>query len=201
MTGGYIKLPKPVFTGHMSLEEVLYLRRSYRRFKDKPLNMKEISQLLWAAYGTNRWGKKVVPSAGATYPLEIFLVVRDGGVVGLDPGVYRYLPDDHALELILKGDVSDALCRACLSQGWVKDAAINVIIGAIYERATGWYGERGIRYVLFEVGHSGQNVMLQATALGLGSVIIGAFIDNEVAKVLKLPRNVKPLYVIPIGRI
>lgn len=196
-----IKLPKPKFKNKLSLEESIYLRRSYRSFKNESLLLTEVSQLLWAAYGINRWGKKVVPSAGATYPLEIYLVVRSNGVEGVNAGIYKYIPEEHALQVIHKGDVSNQLCEACLSQSWVRDAPINIVITAMYERTTMVYGERGVRYVLFEVGHSGQNISLQATALNLGTVIVGAFNDNEVAKVLHLPKDVKPLYVMPVGRI
>ena len=146
-----------------------------------------------------RRGFRAAPSAGALYPLEVYVVIGKGGVVGLEPGIYHYNPHTHALELIKEGDYRDELCAACLGQPWVGKAPVSIVITAIYERTMVKYGKRGIRYVHIEVGHVGQNVYLQAVALGLGTVAVGAFYDEEVRKVLGVSENEHPLYVMPVG--
>jgi len=165
------------------------------------LKLEQVSQLMWCAQGiTDRRGMlRAVPSAGATYPLEAYVVVKDGGVEGLGAGVYRYEPEDHSLELVREGDLSEELASACLGQRWVKEAPVNIVITAVYARTTRRYGTRGERYVHIEVGHVGQNVYLQATAMGLGTVAIGAFYDDEVREVLGVPKDEVPLYVMPVG--
>jgi len=213
-----IQLPAPTIKGKVSLEETIKKRRSKRRFQDKPLNIAQISQILWAAQGITeeRGFKRAAPSAGALYPLDIYLVVRkveglEGAlypldiylvvrkVEGLEVGVYHYSPEGHTIDMILKGDLQNSLARACLGQMFIADAPLCIVITAEYERTTAKYGERGIRYVHMEAGHVGENIWLQVVALGLGTVSIGAFWDDEVSKVLNLPPEHKPLYVFPIG--
>ncbi|MBO3832083.1 MAG: SagB/ThcOx family dehydrogenase [Candidatus Brockarchaeota archaeon] len=141
---------------------------------------------------------RTAPSAGALYPLEIYLVV--GSVEGLAPGVYKYLPNGHEIIRILDGDKRVPLADAALDQAWVRNAAVNIVITAVYGRTTGKYGERWIRYVHFEAGHAAQNICLQAVALNLGLVTVGAFYDEQVKTVLSLPVEEQPLYIIPVGR-
>lgn len=194
-----VKLPKPRFDSDVSLEETLSKRRSVRDFTKEPLTLVVVSQLLWAAQGvTDPRGFRTAPSAGATYPLETYLVV--GEVEGLAQGVYRYDPAKHALVRVIDGDVRMELAAAALGQSWVKEGTINIVFTAIYERTTRRYGERGIRYVHIEVGHAAQNVCLQAAALNLGAVVVGAFYDDHVKEILNLPRDEHPLYIIPVGR-
>jgi SagB-type dehydrogenase family enzyme len=160
--------------------------------------LEQLSQILWAAQGiTGERGKRAAPSAGMTYPLELYVLVRR--VEGLGKGVYRYNPQDHSLELVKSGDYSDKLMRAAVNQEWVKDGSINIIITADFWRTTSTYGERGRRYVYLEAGHAAQNIYLQVTALRLGCVVIGAFSDEDVKNVLSLPENHKPIYLIPVG--
>lgn len=194
-----LKLPKPRYSSETSVEEAILKRRSIREYRDEPLSYEEVAQLLWAAQGITepRWGFRAAPSAGATYPLEVYVVVKEGGVEGLDAGIYHYIPRRHELEMIREGDYSRELMAACLDQEWVGDAAINLVITAIYERTTWRYGERGRRYVHMEVGHVGENVYLQCVSLGLGCVVIGAFYDEEVKRVLGVEEE--PMYVIPVG--
>lgn len=142
---------------------------------------------------------RAAPSAGATYPLEVYLVAGSNGVNGLEEGVYLYEPDPHQLEKVLTGNRQPSLREAALGQSPVSDAPANIIITAVYERTKRRYGARGERYVHMEAGHVGQNLYLQAEVLGLGMVVIGAFHDNQVKKVLDLPEERDPLYVIPIG--
>lgn len=192
-----VRLSPPRLVGEMSVEEALARRRSVRSYLDEPLTPEELGQLLWAAQGiTAEWGGRTAPSAGATYPLEVYAVV--GKVEGLPPGVYRYLPEGHALVLHKRGDVRADLAREALGQPWVRTAPLVLLIAANYERTTARYGERGIRYVHMEVGHVGQNVYLQAEALGLGTVTVGAFYDAKVKALLEIQEE--PLYLMPVGR-
>ena len=199
---GIVELPSPETTGVMSVEEAIARRRSIRNYADEPLSLQDISQLVWAAQGVTEpaTGKRAAPSAGATYPLEVYVVVGTNGVTGVAEGVYRYDPIKHQLENILRGDLRSSLADAALGQGWVREAPVNIVIAAVYERTTGRYGDRGTRYVHMEVGHVGQNLYLQAVARGLGMVVVGAFHDDQVRTLLQLPADQKPLYIIPIGR-
>lgn len=186
-----IQLPKPGLKGEKSLEECIYERESVRNYKDKIIELEKISQILWATQG-KKGEKRTVPSAGATYPLEIYVTLKD-------KGFFHYDIKKHALELITEEDLSKKLAGASLNQYFIAEAYLNVIICAVFSRTTWRYGQRGVRYVFIEVGHCAQNVHLQAVALGLASVPIGAFEDDKVIKVLDLPKKMEPLYIIPIG--
>jgi len=191
----------PRTSGSVSVEEALARRRSIREYADEPLTIDQVMQLLWAAQGiTNAdYGFRTAPSAGGTYPLEIYLVTRPSGVVGLESGIYRYEPRNHTLIRIVGGDFSAQLMAAALDQEWVGAAPISFVITTIFERTTSKYGERGVRYVWQETGHAAQNMYLQAVALGLGNVVVGGFHDNEVQRILQLSDFEKPAYVIPVG--
>jgi len=198
---GAIKLPAPTTIGVMSVEEAIWRRRSKREYLDKPLEAAQLSQLLWASQGIteSRWGLRAAPSAGATYPLEVYVVVGERGVKGLGAGIYRYRPKDHTIVLVASGDSRSELSAASLDQPWVAKAPIVIVIAAVYERTTRVYGSRGIRYVDMEAGHVGQNIYLIATSMGLGAVVVGAFHDERIQQVLRLPKDEAPLYVIPVG--
>lgn len=195
-----VELPPPRKRSKTSLEESIAGRRSVRSYSEGPLILNEISQLLWAAQGITRDaardGYRAVPSAGATYPLKVYLV--SGEVKGLEAGLYCYQPRRHLLSLIRQGDRRQELSQAALGQSMIAEAPSNLVITAIYERTTGRYGERGLRYVHMEVGHLGENVHLQCEALGLGTVVIGAFNDRAVKEALRIEEA--PLYIMPIGR-
>ncbi len=198
---GVIQLPAPRLEGEVSVEEAIASRRSIRSYADSPLTLQELSQLLWAAQGITDpvRGFRSAPSAGATYPLTVFAVVREGGVLGLESGVYEYLPEHHALRLVRTGDLSAELAEAALGQAWVREAPVCLVIAADYSRTTRAYGERGVRYVHMEAGHVGENIYLQATAMGFGTVAVGAFHDDEVAEILQV--RLSPLYIFPVGRV
>lgn len=191
----------PRTSGSVSIEETLAKRRSIREYADEPLRIDEVMQLLWAAQGITKpeYGFRTAPSAGGTYPLEIYLVARHLGVTGLEAGIYRYEPRDHTLVKIIGGDFGDQLMAAALDQEWVGAAPANFVITAVFERTTAKYGERGVRYVWQETGHAAQNIYLQTVALGLGNVVVGAFDDTEVQRILQLPELERPMCVIPIG--
>lgn len=192
-----IALPEPRLTGPLSLEETLAARRSVREYRPEALTLTELAQLLWAAQGrTADWGGRSAPSAGATYPLELFAIV--GLVEGLTPGLYRYLPEEHALVQQRGGDLRADASRVALAQPWVAEAPLVLVIAANYERTTRRYGERGVRYVHMEVGYASQNVYLQAVALGLGTVAVGAFPDADLRRLLGI--DSEPLMLMPVGR-
>lgn len=194
-----IKLPAPRLASSVSLEETLHNRRSIRDYSGNPLKLEEVSQLLWATQGvTSDTGFRTAPSAGALYPLKVYLVA--GNVDNLVNGIYEYNPPEHELTFLSYGDMREKLANAALWQAPVKNGAIDVVISAIYEQTTQKYGDRGIRYVHLEAGHAAQNLCLQATALNLGAVTIGAFDDNQVKTILDLSATETPLYLIPAGR-
>jgi|Deesub1362B_J571_1020462.scaffolds.fasta_scaffold01677_8 SagB-type dehydrogenase family enzyme len=194
-----IKLPEPVKTGKMSVEEAIEGRRSRREYANTPVSLKEISQLCWAAQGITdrRYGFRAAPSAGALYPLEIFIVA---GNTELEQGIYQYLPDEHGLKLIESGDFRGGLAKVALGQSSIKNAAMNIVITAIYERTARKYGSRAERYVHMEAGHAAQNVYLQAESLELATVSIGAFYDGDVRELLLAPEDHIPLYIMPVGK-
>jgi SagB-type dehydrogenase family enzyme len=196
-----IKLPSPISRGKMSLEQAILKRRSIRRFKNEPLTLGQLSQLLWSAQGTTGiGGKRATPSAGATYPLEIFIVVGNNGIPALAAGIYHYDFDNHSLSLHQVGDLQQKLADMALGQSSIARCPVDMVICAIHPRTAYRYGRRGERYVHMEVGHVGQNVALQAVALGLGTVMVGAFEDEDVRKAMKLEEQIKPLYIIPVGK-
>jgi len=186
----------------MSLAEAITKRRSVRDFTPEPISQSQLSQILWAAQGITEspWRSRAVPSAGATYPLEIFVVGGDNTIEGIDDGIYHYNIDSHSLTRHHQGDVRLELARAALDQEFIYQAPVDIVICAEYERTLKRYGTRGERYVHIEVGHAGQNIYLQATALGLATVAIGAFYDEQVRGVLRLDKQYKPLYIMPVGK-
>ena len=190
-----IRLPSVETVGEISLEEVIAKRRSERSFLNKDLDLKQIGQLLWAAQGiTGKVGGysfRSAPSAGALYPMELFVFTSRG--------VFHYVPQGHYLKVTSKKDLRAALTSAALGQDAVKHAPISIVITAIYQRVTQKYGERGMQYVHIEAGHIAQNIHLQAVALNLSSVPIGAFKNEAIKKVLGEPAHYEPLYIIPVG--
>jgi SagB-type dehydrogenase family enzyme len=197
--GQTVSLPQPRASGTRSVEEALAQRRSVRDYADEPLTAAQLAQLLWAAQGITMpsRGLRTAPSAGALYPLEVYVAVER--VVGVPAGVYHYAPGPHRLELVVDRPVRAQLCEAALSQAAVADAPATVAIAAEYARTTGKYGERGRRYAHLEAGHAAQNVYLQAIALGLGTVVIGAFDDERVNALLGMKPGEAPLYLMPVG--
>jgi SagB-type dehydrogenase family enzyme len=199
--GGFMQLPRPASDGTVSVERAIKERRTIRAFRPDSLSMAQLSQLLWAAQGITDEGKgfRAAPSGGALYPLDVYAVVGEGGVEGLATGVYRYHPLGHTIEFVREGDRRAEVASAALGQTWIARAPVCFVITAEYERITGKYGERGVRYALIEVGHVGENIMLQAGGLGMGAGIVGAFRDASVAEVIKAPKGHEPLIIIPVG--
>jgi SagB-type dehydrogenase family enzyme len=196
-----VPLPPPSRKGMVSLEEAIARRRSIRDFAPEPLSQSQLSQVLWAAQGLSKVGRyRTVPSAGATYPLEIFVAGGEKGIDGIGEGVYQYNVESHSLARHYKGDVRRELALAAMDQRSICEAPVDIIICAVYSRTLSGYGDRGERYVHMEVGHAGQNIYLQATALGLATVAVGAFHDEQVRQVLRLNEEYKPLYIMPVGK-
>ncbi len=195
-----VELPDPDLTGEMPLEEAISKRRSVRDYQDEALTLEQVSQLLWAVQGITapEFGGRAAPSAGALYPLEIYLTVKNAE--GIAAGAYRYLPETHELSRVLEGDVGGQLASAALEQTFIARAPVNLVFAGVYARTTAKYGERGVQYVHMEVGHAGQNVYLQAQSLGLGTVAVGAFNDEEVKRLLNMPGEETPLYLMPVGK-
>ncbi len=204
-----IELSEPRLHSKTSVEEALQCRRSRRQFKDKPLNIEEISQILWAAYGITkpiphapeflRGGLKTAPSAGARYPLEIYILADK--VQGLQDGIYKYNTIKHNLRLIKQGKYLNELVVAAYKQSWIKQAAAVVIYTAVFQRTTERYGKRGRkRYVCMDLGHSAQNVYLQCESLHLATCAVGAFNDVEIQTLLDISEKETPLYIMPIGK-
>lgn len=195
-------LPAPRQSGALSLEECLALRRSRRLYAQGSLTMEQIGQIFWAAQGVTdpERGLRTAPSAGALYPLEVYLVAGEGGIEGLEAGLFHYLPARHAIEKVRSGDLRQPLAAACLGQSWMARAPVLVVLTAEYERAERKYGARGQRYALMEAGHACQNLLLEVEALGLAAAVVGAFHDRNLSNALQLPEGREPLAVIPIGQ-
>lgn len=194
-----IRLPAPRRDGAISLEKTLCHRRSVREFGSERLELWQVAQLLWAAQGiTDPAGYRTAPSAGALYPIELY--VAAGNVSGLPPGIYSCDIQDYGLTTVIQGDRRWELSEAALSQTSLLQAPAIFVLSAIYERTTAKYGERGIRYVHIEIGHAAENLLLQAAALDLGAVVVGAFNDARVKRILALSDRGMPLCLIPVGK-
>jgi SagB-type dehydrogenase family enzyme len=196
-----VTIPPPLPTGKMSVEEAIVRRRSVRDFSREPLPLGALSQILWAAQGItdSDAGFRAAPSAGALYPLELYVVVRKEGVEGLPEGVYHYEPKGHGLTLIKDGNFTSDLEAATWDQEIVKEAAATIVMTGVFSRTAAKYGRRGSQYVFQESGHAAQNVFLQAAALGIGTVVMGAFSESAVRRVIGIGSDERPLYVQPIG--
>jgi SagB-type dehydrogenase family enzyme len=192
-----VGLPPP-YPSSCTLDRALRARRSQRSFGSGPLALVDIGHLLWAALGvTDAKGRRTVPSAGGLYPLEARLVATR--VSDLPRGLYRYRPLAHALEPCAVGDRSARLRDAALWQEAVRRAAALIALCALPEATRAKYGRRAARYIWIEAGHAAQNVYLEAAALGLATVALGAFHDAAVAKVLALDPDEIPLYLLAVG--
>jgi len=196
-----IKLPKPKLAGKISVEEAIDARRTRRGFSSKPLAIEDLSQLLWAGQGITekKWKHRAAPSAGALYPVYVYIHVRRNMVNGLKEGIYRYVPEGHYLQLIKKGDYTKELSQVGYSQTFFAQSPVCFILTGIYSITTWKYGDRGKRYVHMEMGHIAQNIMLQGEALRLNVGLAGAFRDGHLSSLLELKKGEKPFYIIPAG--
>lgn len=196
-----MELPQAKTQGTVTVEQAIDQRRTIRSYMPQRLSLDQLAQLLWAAQGvTGSQGiKRTAPSAGALYPMDVYVVAGQDCVAQIDAGVYHYEPHRHRLSRLSKKDLRDGVARAALSQMWMARAPVNLVIAAAYNRVGVKYGERGVRYAMIEAGHIGQNLFLQAEALGLKAGIVGAFHDMELQQTLNLPRAHEPLLIMPVG--
>ncbi len=199
ITTSTIRLPKPRLSGTISLEEAIQKRRSLREFGRRQVSVKQLSQLTWAAQGITgpKPYKRAAPSAGGRCPLELYLLIDE--IEALEPGLYHYQADDHILTLVDDRDLRLALGHAADEQTWLADAPVVFLFTAVYQRTMTKYGRRGVRYVHMDVAFAAQNLHLQAVALGLGTVVMGAFDDDQVHQVIGLPEEERPLLIMPVG--
>ncbi|MBN2134304.1 MAG: SagB/ThcOx family dehydrogenase [Acidobacteria bacterium] len=197
-----IKLPKPEYKSKMTVEEAIAGRRTRRNFSEQPLTINELSLLLWSGQGVTeeRWKHRATPSAGALYPLSLYISIKTGGVQGLDAGLYRYVPEGHYLQVREDKDISASLVDVGYSQTFFAKSPICIVITSIPKKTTWKYGKRGTQYIHFEVGHVAENIQLLGEALGLSVGLVGAFQDDKVSELLKLREGEIPLYIIPVGR-
>lgn len=199
-SGKDIKLPAPALKGLVSVEESIYSRRSVRSYSSEALTLEQVSQLLWAGQGiTGKRFRRAAPSAGALYPLEIYLAVKSDGVNGLDAGAYRYIPSSHALSETRETETNGLIASAAYTQMWMSQAPVMVIVAADFSRTQAKYGGRGTRYVYIEAGLAAENLMLQAQALGLSSCPVGAFKDRELNDLAGIPDSQQALLIITVG--
>lgn len=196
-----LSLPEPRKSGPVSVEEAIAKRRTVRDFAQKAVTAEQLSTLCWAAQGITdpRGFKRAAPSAGALYPIFVYVAVGEGMVEGVPAGVYKYIPKGHQLQKVAEGDKRLAISRASLEQTWMSRASINFIISADYGVITPKYRQRGIQYANFEAGHVAENIMLEAVALGLAAGIVGAFSDEAVAKQAGINESEIPMLVLPVG--
>jgi SagB-type dehydrogenase family enzyme len=198
-----ILLPSPTLKGSVSVEEAINMRRTKREFSEGSLTIEEWGQILWAAQGITLNGdmkKRTAPSAGALYPLDIYLVLSKSAMGPLKAGVFHYLPLKHALKPISDKDFTKEVAKISLYQYWMAETPGMILITAEYSRITGKYGDRGIRYAHIEAGHVAQNCFLQAESLKLNLGIVGAFEDENLIDLLPIPKRHEPILILPIGR-
>ena len=198
-----ITLPSPVLKGEICVEDAINARRTRRSFSNEPLRLKEWGQMLWAAQGiteTKRIKRRSAPSAGALYPLDVYLILGENALKPTGPGIFQYLPEKHLLRRLSDKDYTKGVARASLYQMWMAEAPGMILITSEYSRITVKYGKRGIRYSHIEAGHVAQNCFLQAEALKLAVGIVGAFEDDAILDLLPIPKEHEPLLILPVGR-
>jgi len=200
---GTVQLPAPQLTGSTSVEKAIYDRRSVRRYTNQSLTLQDVEQLMWAAQGiTNTTtGFRAAPSAGATYPLEIYILVGNRSVNGLNQGLYHFNPYNNTLEQILGNDARPQLSTAANGQPWVEQAPVDIIITGNYQKMIDKYKDETLstRFVNMEAGHAGENIYLEAGARGLVTVALGSFKDDQVHQILTIPSDESTLYIFPVG--
>ncbi|MGD1055014.1 MAG: SagB/ThcOx family dehydrogenase [Nitrososphaerales archaeon] len=196
-----VVLPKPQVLGHMSVEEAIWKRRSVRKYHQKPLTLVQLSQILWAAQGITdtEGGHRAAPSPGAKYTLELYVFTKEGGISNLPAGVYHYDPASHSVTRIKMGDHTSPLQTAAGGQEQIGQAAAILAVTAVFGRATAKYGKRGIQYAMQESGCAAENIHIESVALGLGTVIVGAFDDDQVSQLIGITKDEKPLLLMPLG--
>ncbi|MFP3949560.1 MAG: SagB/ThcOx family dehydrogenase [Candidatus Micrarchaeia archaeon] len=194
-----INLPEPDYSGS-SVEEAIRERRSVREYTGENITLEELSMLLWAGQGTtSEWGGRAAPSAGALYPIELYVVPNK--VEGVYCGIYKYIPEEHKLVLVQEGDFREEVAAAALGQECVRDAAAVIVMTAVRERTAAKYGERADLYIAMEAGHISENLLLEAVSLGMGAVPIGGFVPEEMDRFLRVEEGETSIYINAIGKV
>lgn len=179
---------------------LLIKRKSKRNYTKKFITLKELSYILYAANARTPKGNRTTPSAGALYPVDLYINVNK--VIGLNKGMYYYNPRYHYITPIKYGDFSNSLFLSTFKQTWVKDASINIIMCYTIERMKPRYGDKALNYAYIEAGHISQNILLAVTKLELGAVPVGAFDNNSILNLFAFNENEKViLYINSIGNI
>jgi SagB-type dehydrogenase family enzyme len=197
-------LPPPGDPRGLLTEEAIRRRRSRRDYLDRPITLDELSRLLYHTDGINdeRWGTQLraAPSAGALYPIEIYVVVHR--VDGLAPGLYHYAFRDHALHRLREGDLRAQIVTHGLAQAFLGQAGVVLVFTAVFQRLRWKYQERAYRYALLEAGHLGQNLYLSATSMGMGACAVGAFRDDGLNALLGVDgKREAALYLLAGGKV
>ncbi|MCE4603157.1 MAG: SagB/ThcOx family dehydrogenase [Desulfurococcales archaeon] len=198
------RLPDPLEETGVDVLQAIRSRRSRRRYSREPLSLEEVSTVLYHAVGiTGRalWGgpKRAYPSSGALQPVEVYASVHR--ISGLEPGLYHYNPRLHGLELLRRGDYSRVLASIALDQDHVSSAPLVLILTAVYSRTLQKYGQRSYRYVHWDTGFAGENIYLACEGLGLATVAVGAFYDEEICQLLNIDCRLEiPMLLFPVGR-
>jgi SagB-type dehydrogenase family enzyme len=176
------RLPEAKAAGGAGLWSIITERHSKRRFTEEPMTRQDLSQLLWATQGkTGERGERMlraVASAGGLYPNECYVVINN--VEGLEPGIAHYEVAEHSLAYLKLGEFGEDCAEACLGQHFCATGQVVFAWGAVVNRCAQKYGNRAYRYLYLDAGHLGAQLQLAAVALGLGSVNVGAFLDEEV---------------------
>ncbi|MDD5317657.1 MAG: SagB/ThcOx family dehydrogenase [Candidatus ainarchaeum sp.] len=194
-----IKLPLPSHSGP-AVEAAIKSRRSIRSYSPESLSLQELSELLFAAQGvTGGEGFRAAPSAGALYPLTLY--VQPNRVEGASCGIYRYEPSTHSLELAREGDYSAAVSEAAYSQQSATEAAAVIVFAADFSAMEAKYGARAEDFVLTEAGHASENLLLEAVSLGLGAVPLGYINQAAFNELLLLGPTERAIYVNCVGRL
>ena len=198
-----VNLPSPILEGNMSVEQAIQNRRSVRHYTNQSITLQDVSQLMWAAQGITDKANNLrsVPSAGQVYPLEVYIIVGNGGVTGLGSGVYLYNPYNNTLEKTSGNDVRSDLSQAANGQVWVKNAPVDIVITGDYSKMVAKYKDETLctRFVNLEAGHAGENIYLEAESRGLVTVALGSFKDDQVHTILGIPSNENTIYIMPVG--
>jgi SagB-type dehydrogenase family enzyme len=198
-----VKLPEPLLKGGMELNQVLKTRRSIRSYKEEPLSLDELSQLVWSAQGITdpKTGHRAAPSAVARYPLKLYAVVKPGGVSGLKPGVYLYEPKDHSLSLTKEGDLYPEVLKAnAFFNKWIENTDVVFVVGGVPGILQKTMPESGAKFMALEAGMAAENLMLTAVSLGLGCCPVGGFKDEKIAATLGMDKDTEALLLVPVGK-
>ena len=198
-----VKLPPPEITGGMAINQAIHARRSIRNYREAPISLRDLGQLLWSAQGITdtKTGHRAAPSAVATYPLKLYAVVKEGGVTGLPAGVYLYAPKDHGLTIVKKGNFyPDVVASMHFYNSWVEKSAVVFIFTGASTLIEKMSKDSGMLFTDLEAGMAAENLLLESVSLGLGGCTIGGFKSEKAAALIGIDKNVRLLLIVSVGR-